>query len=307
MNPDKESGYQFPGRAVAGLEDIREVERSPQRLVWWIENDTWARYVVHCCARYHNIVSFSTSIRFLYNYPFSNVFPWWMWYIYPHVTGKDTPTHRLTHILRPNATRPDPATRAALATPPTTDGDLSSHSPYDSDADADALLLSSLSDVQSVDSGLDVLSESDFASGPEFGSAHGRGVGGGPVEVEMGPLSDFASSDVDADVEIGSVQGEGAGGGSDGDNGGNGHFNLEKATGALSLASEDETPRRLRGTAYHGWAAKWDARPRARSGSSPSRSPARRKPRWPSGRTMVKNTVRNNEGRKESFYDFLFK
>lgn len=69
MNPDKESGYQFPGRAVAGLEDIREVERSPQRLVWWIENDTWVRYVVHCCARYHNIVSFSTSIRFLFKFP----------------------------------------------------------------------------------------------------------------------------------------------------------------------------------------------------------------------------------------------
>jgi hypothetical protein len=67
MNPDKESGYQFPGRAVAGLEDIREVERSPQRLVWWIESDTWARYVVHCCARYHNVVSFSTSIWFLFN------------------------------------------------------------------------------------------------------------------------------------------------------------------------------------------------------------------------------------------------
>lgn len=65
MNPDKESGIQFPGRAVAGLEDIREVERSPQRLVWWIESDTWVRYVVHCCARYHNIVSFSTSTWFL--------------------------------------------------------------------------------------------------------------------------------------------------------------------------------------------------------------------------------------------------
>jgi hypothetical protein len=56
-------GFQFPGRAVAGEEGIREVERSPQRLVWWIENDTWARYVVHCCARYHNIVSFSTFVH----------------------------------------------------------------------------------------------------------------------------------------------------------------------------------------------------------------------------------------------------
>ena len=56
--------FQFPGRAVAGMEEVREVERSPQRLVWWIENDTWARYVVHCCARYHNVVSFSTFTGF---------------------------------------------------------------------------------------------------------------------------------------------------------------------------------------------------------------------------------------------------
>lgn len=281
MNPDKESGYQFPGRAVAGLEDIREVERSPQRLVWWIENDTWVRYVVHCCARYHNIVSFS----------------------------KDTPTHRLTHILRPNATRPDPATRAALATPPTTDGDFSSHSPYDSDA-----LPSTLSDVHSIDSGLDMLSESDFASEPEFGSAHGRGAGSGQRHgpVEIAPLSDIAS-DVDADVEFGSVQGTGGGGVGDGDDdGGDGHFNLEQATGELSLTSDDETPRRppLRGSAYRdrAWAPMWDSHQRARSGSSPSRSPARRKPRWPLGRTMVKKSMgSNNGGKTESFYDFLFK
>lgn len=208
--------------------------------------------------------------------------------VYLYISGKDTPTHRLTHILRPNATRPDPATCAALATPPATDGDFSSHSPYDSDA-----LPSSLSDVQSTDGGLDILSESDFASGPEFGSAHGRG----PVEIT--PLSDIAS-DVDADVE---------GAGSDGDGGGDGHFDLEQATGALSVASEEETPRRLplRGTAYRGWTSKWDAHQRARSGSSPSRSPARRKPRWPLGRTMVKKSVSNNGGRTDSFYDFLYK
>jgi hypothetical protein len=221
--------------------------------------------------------------------------------IYIPITGKDTPTHRLTHILRPNATRPDPATRAALATPPVTDGDFSSHSPYDSDA-----LPSSLSDVQSIDDGLDVPSESDFASEPEFGSAHGRGQRHGPVEIA--PLSDIAS-DLDADVEVGSVQG--TGGGSDGD-GNAGDFNLEQATGELSLASDDETPRRLplRGTAYRdrAWTAMWDAHQRARSGSSPSRSPARRKPRWPLGRTMVKKSVgSNNGGKTESFYDFLFK
>ena len=302
MNPDKESGYQLPGRAIAGLEDIREVERSPQRLVWWIENDTWVRYIVHCCARYHNIVSFSTSIRFVFNCSvslFLNVFHVGFGISIP-ITGKDTSTLRLTHILRPNATRPDPATRAALATPPTTDGDFSSHSPYDSDA-----LPSSLSDIQSIHSALDVPSESDYASEPEFGSAHG---GGGQRRHlgEIAPLSDIAS-DVDADVESGSVRGAAAGG--DGDSGRDGHFNLEQATGALSLASDDETPRRLplRGTAYRPWAPVWDAHQRTRSGSSPSRSPARRKPHWSLGRTMVKKSVSNNGGKTESFHDFLFK
>jgi hypothetical protein len=63
LNPDAGNvppAFQFPGRVIAGEEGVREVERSPRRLVWWIENDAWARYVVHCCARYHNIVSFST-------------------------------------------------------------------------------------------------------------------------------------------------------------------------------------------------------------------------------------------------------
>ena len=62
--------FQFPGRPVAGMEDVREVERSPQRLVWWIENDTWARYVVHCCARYHDVISFSTFTGFFFNHGF---------------------------------------------------------------------------------------------------------------------------------------------------------------------------------------------------------------------------------------------
>ncbi len=226
--------------------------------------------------------------------------------IFISISGKDTPTHRLTHILRPNATRPDPATRAALATPPATDGDFSSHSSYDSD-----VLPSSLSDVQSINSGLDVLSESDFASELDSRAAQSRGSGGGQRHrpAEIAPLSDIAS-DADADVEAGSVQG--AGGGGDDDGGGDGYFNLEQATGALSLASDDETPRRLPllgrvGSASGARAGMWDAHQRARSGSSPSRSPARRKLRRPLGRMMVKKTVSSNSRKTECFYDFLFK
>jgi hypothetical protein len=214
------------------------------------------------------------------------------------MSGKDTSTHRLTHILRPNASRPDPAMRTALATPPATDGDFSAHSSYDSDA-----LPSSLSDVQSIDSGLDVLSESDFAAEPEFGPARSRRDSSQcHLPGEIAPLSDIAS-DVDADVETGSVQGEGGRGD------GGGHFDLEQGTRALSLASDDETPQplRLRGTAYRTRTAMWDAHQRARSGSSPSRSPARRNHRRSLGRTMAKKSVNSDGGKTKSFYDFLFK
>jgi hypothetical protein len=206
--------------------------------------------------------------------------------------GKDTSTHRLTHILRPNTTRPDAAASAALATPPTTDHDFSSLSSQDSD------VLSLLSDVQSTDGGSDVLSESEFTPDMEH-RQHRLGQYGG--EGALGaPLSDIAS-DVEADVETGSVQGgDGAdGGGSD----------LEQATAALSLVNEDEAPRLpLRGAAYRTRAvAMWDTDRRARSGSSPSRSPARRQPRRRLGRAAAKKFGNVDPGRKECFYDFLFK
>jgi hypothetical protein len=40
---------------------VVEVSRTPLQLVWRIPDDAFARYVVHCCARYHEIVSFSES------------------------------------------------------------------------------------------------------------------------------------------------------------------------------------------------------------------------------------------------------
>jgi hypothetical protein len=275
LNPAQDGGYQFPGRAVAGEEGIREVERSPQRLVWWIENDTWARYVVHCCARYHNVVSFSTPSSHLFRpaHRAENL----LLFFSVRVAGKDTPTHRLTHILRPNVTRPDPATRATLATPPPTDLDFSSHSSHDSD------LPSSLSDVQSIDGASDVLSEADFASDPEDPAHPHRRL------APPAPLSGIAS-EADADAETGS-----------------GASDLEQATEALSLTNDDETPRRAprRTTAYRTRAAVWD---RGRSGSSPSRSPARRKPpRRPLGRAVRKKPTNDDTDRRESFYDYLFK
>jgi hypothetical protein len=168
--------------------------------------------------------------------------------------------------------------RATLATPPPTDLELSSsHASHDSD-----LPSSSLSDVPSIDGASDVLSEDDFASDPELPTHTHR---------RPAPLSSIAS-DADAEVETGSA-------GTD----------LDQTTEALSLANDDETPRRAprRTAMYRTRAAMWDHHSRGRSGSSPSRSPARRKPhRRRLGRVPKKPTGDDSE-RRESFYDYLFK
>ena len=61
LSPDEKdlNQLEFPGKPVGDSGAIREVARTPSQLVWAISEDGFARYVVHCCARYHNIVSFS--------------------------------------------------------------------------------------------------------------------------------------------------------------------------------------------------------------------------------------------------------
>jgi hypothetical protein len=64
---DEEGGLRFPGLVVRGREDLTEVGRNPLQLIW-ATDDAFVRYVVHCCARYHDIVSFSK-----YRIPYSAV------------------------------------------------------------------------------------------------------------------------------------------------------------------------------------------------------------------------------------------
>ncbi|EJD02908.1 uncharacterized protein FOMMEDRAFT_28541 [Fomitiporia mediterranea MF3/22] len=94
------------GRPIGNTLTVTELSRTPLQLVWSIEQDAFARYIVHCCARYHKVVSFS-----------------WV-YAYVH-RGKDIDGRRLTYLLRPNVTRPDYAARNALDTPPATESDYS--------------------------------------------------------------------------------------------------------------------------------------------------------------------------------------
>ncbi|PAV18746.1 hypothetical protein PNOK_0558900 [Pyrrhoderma noxium] len=99
LNPDEaEDVLVIPGRSV-GFEgsNIVELSRTPLQLIWSVEQDAFARYIVHCCARYHKVVSYS----------------------------KDVDGRRLTYLLRPNVTRPDYTLRDTLDTPPATESDYS--------------------------------------------------------------------------------------------------------------------------------------------------------------------------------------
>jgi len=43
-----------PGSCSSRVKDVCEVKCNLLWLMWWIENDTWAWYVVHQCVWYHN-------------------------------------------------------------------------------------------------------------------------------------------------------------------------------------------------------------------------------------------------------------
>jgi len=98
------------GTPVGETGSITEVSRTPLQLIWRISDDAFARYVVHCCARYHEVVSFS----------------------------KGDSDQRLTYLLRPNVRRPDHHAAVILDTPPVTDVDYSSNPDLDTDDNIDS-------------------------------------------------------------------------------------------------------------------------------------------------------------------------
>ncbi|KAJ7725877.1 hypothetical protein DFH07DRAFT_853748 [Mycena maculata] len=99
------------GVPVGSTGSVVELSRTPLQLIWRITDDAFARYVVHCTARYHKIVSFSKEI-----------------------SGQ-----RLTYLLRPNVTYPELHATIGLDTPPATDFDVSSQLDTDSEfASSDA-------------------------------------------------------------------------------------------------------------------------------------------------------------------------
>ena len=65
LSPDEKdpNDLEFPGKPIGDSGAIHEVARTPLQVVWAISEDGFARYVVHCCARYHDIVSFSKYLH----------------------------------------------------------------------------------------------------------------------------------------------------------------------------------------------------------------------------------------------------
>lgn len=65
LQPDSQNtDMSASGVPVGNTGTIYEVSRTPLQLVWFTDDDNFARYVVHCCARYYEIVSFSQSSLF---------------------------------------------------------------------------------------------------------------------------------------------------------------------------------------------------------------------------------------------------
>ena len=196
----------------------------------------------------------------------------------------------MTYLLRPNVTRPDRRRPEGLETPPVTDIDYSSNpdteieSEYvsehelDSDSDVDMEARTShkpvtnaprLSTVQ--EDSWSIIDEAEgadeeFESGSEYGSVLGESMGA------LGPRMEGLS--------IAEQPEEGAGD----------TTVVEEGIAGLRITAQ-ETPRR------RNWVS-------ARSASSPSRSPARR--RMPRRRRGAKKTHVVGAGSGQSFYEYLF-
>ncbi|KAH7888727.1 hypothetical protein F5I97DRAFT_1803117 [Phlebopus sp. FC_14] len=276
LDPDDRIGvFNFPGNPVSGRDDIREVGREPDRLVWAVRlgvgvpvgtaDGGFERYVVHCVARWYGVISFS----------------------------KETGGHRLTYLLRPNITRPDPQSALALDTPPATDASDFHPSDHDDATPSDFTTTdaSDLSDVDSITGYIPSTDDKDndirlseIAESRPSSPAAWSVIGGSDFEV------DSVNNDVDDYLDRG--------------------FAASMESLSLSTYLEDThttpparpsipTPSRLR-TLY------------PRSASSPS--PARRSPRLHTSRKRRGKSTKNRLGMKGGtgtkdkgkFYDYLF-
>jgi len=284
LSPDEKdpNDLEFPGKPVGDSGAIHEVARTPLQLVWAVSEDGFARYVVHCCARYHDIVSFSKYLHHITD-------------LYQRFPGKDTSGQRLTYLLRPNVSRPNHET-VNLDTPPATDFNYSSQG--DIEDDSDMILLSDRELASSIDSlpsapGLSPVQETAFTTQVR------------PCGVDSDDDWSVVGDDLEADAELSGNEGGRRRRGPTVDS-------IPEEPGSDSLTTEggiDVTPRPNRMLYNEGvrsvrqtpLSRVWDRTPR--NSSSPSRSPARRP--FTSRRTPIRHEPPQDRIVK-SFYTYLF-
>ncbi|KAJ3576746.1 hypothetical protein NP233_g219 [Leucocoprinus birnbaumii] len=281
------------GRTIEST-GIIEVSRTPLQLVWSIADDAFARYVVHCCARYHEVVSFS----------------------------KGDLDDRLTYLLRPNVQKPDYAAVNNLETPPVTDADYSSQldtTDVDSDFVSDRDLIDSDVEetaanprVQTTNPGghLDSIRETSLPASPHLHPALREDDEWSVLSGDAGGFGDESSSEADADlldsVASLSLQDTQAPAREPHDD-----LDTTLTQDAVSVIREvleegRESP--LERLSHHQQPAHLPGRRWVRSTSSPSRSPVRSRRIVSARKKRQLASMRGaqRESHNRSFYDYLF-
>ncbi|EJF65508.1 hypothetical protein DICSQDRAFT_144145 [Dichomitus squalens LYAD-421 SS1] len=267
LSPDASAPLDLPGKPIGSTDAVWEVSRTPLQLVWNVEDNAFTRYVVHCCARYHEVVSFS----------------------------KDTSGQRLTYLLRPNVTRPTRYAAPTLDTPPVTD--LSELSATDLDTESEIVSdRGDLSDAEGPSApapshALSAIVEGSDASAP----ASPRLVPVPSAALDSDGWSVVGESDAEAEGDMSAPEPEGDLVGSVAS------LSVSDAEGGIDLERTPLADRRRQGPDV--LRSRLLERQR-RSASSPSRSPARRAP--PRAKQRMNPAVRLQLTGRRSFYDYLF-
>jgi hypothetical protein len=240
--PGEEQGIVFPGEKVGGREDVLEVSRRALSLVWVVGKDgadgAFERYVVHCLARWHGVVSFS----------------------------KEVDGQRLTYLLRPQVMQ---VMASTLDTPPATDiSQVDTESDFVSDIHTSDLESDFASDIEREAHAGELSAISEAPSSPAAWSV----IGGSDFEFDEGFAASVESLSLNVEAN-----------------------DLERTPRATDVRGSGGIFMRNARTRFGAWNE-------ARSGSSPSRSPARRVP--PMRRAMMQQGKKKAE--KGTFYDYLF-
>ena len=272
LNPGAVEGEpRFPGVGVRGRDNLREVGRSVLQLVW-VTDDPLTRYVVHCCARYHDIVSFSTYHPSPLHRKMTLTFS-------TSTKGKEVNSQRVTYLLRPNVTRPDRQAQSTLDTPPGTDLDYPSHE-HESD------IISEPPSSPDIDS--DILAE------------HDSDMDGALSAIEESPAPRTQELDPDKSWSVvGDTDAEGDESESE--------HGLVASVGSLSIQDVNASPRVVATPAIRHHSSLrprvWEYR-HGRSTSSPSRSPSRRITQRRNRRRIEPPVIQRTH--PKSFYDYLY-